>query len=112
MNSGSKHDHMRMNVRICTSSSLLLDHSVSADTGSESTASGLVYKESQSARIRRTIADYFRLYRSRKTMTKILTEESRQRIIIQCKKGVIPSQITKDLGITARHVRRLGVDSR
>ncbi len=41
-------------------------------------------------------------------MTKRLTEKSRQYIIRQRKKGVVSSQIARDLGITARHVRRLG----
>ena len=40
-------------------------------------------------------------------MTKRLTEKSRQYIIRQRKKGIASSQIAKDLGITARHVRRL-----
>ena len=51
------------------------------------------------SRIRRT-ADIFRLCRSQKTVTKRMTEEFRQ-----CKKGVIPSQIARDLDIIARHVR-------
>ncbi len=40
-------------------------------------------------------------------MKKILTEESRQYLVRQCKKGVASSKIAKDLNITARHVRRL-----
>ena len=55
----------------------------------------IVWKVSPS-RIRSTIDDYFRLYRSQKTMAKRLTEKFRQYIIKQCKKGVISFQITKD----------------
>ncbi len=40
-------------------------------------------------------------------MKKRLTEESRQYLIRQRKKGVAPSKMAKDLNITARHVRRL-----
>ena len=40
-------------------------------------------------------------------MTKRLTEESRQYVIRQRKKGVIPSQIAKDLGITAPLLHRM-----
>ena len=40
-------------------------------------------------------------------MKKRLTEESRQYLVRQCKKGIAPSRIAKDLNITARHVRRL-----
>ena len=40
-------------------------------------------------------------------MTKRLTEASRQYIVRQRKKGVPSSQIARELGITARHVRRL-----
>ncbi len=58
-------------------------------------------------RIKRTVADYFSLYRSRKSMTKRLTEESRQYLVRQRRKGSSSSQVARDLGITARHVRRL-----
>ena len=58
-------------------------------------------------RIKRTIVDYFRLYRSRKPMAKRLTEESRQYLIRQRKKGSPSSSIAADLGIAARYVRRL-----
>ena len=58
-------------------------------------------------RIRRTVSEYFRLYRSQRRMSKRVTEESRQYLARRKKKGVPASQIAKDLGITARHVRRL-----
>ena len=58
-------------------------------------------------RIKRTVADYFRLYRSRKPMSRRITEESRQYLVRKRRNGTPPSQIARDLGITARHVRRL-----
>ncbi len=64
-------------------------------------------RKASPSRISRTITDYFRLYRSRKAMAKRLTEKSRQHIIRQRKKGIVSTKIAKDLGITARHVRRL-----
>ncbi len=58
-------------------------------------------------RIKRTVSDYFRLYRSRKPMVKRLTDESRRYLVRQRKNGAAPSKVAADLGITARHVRRL-----
>ena len=40
-------------------------------------------------------------------MAKRLTDESRQYLVRQCRKGTSPSRVAGNLGITARHVRRL-----
>ena len=58
-------------------------------------------------RFKRPIADYFRLHRSRKPVPKRFSEEGRQHIIRNRRKGVPASRITRDLDVSARHVRRL-----
>ena len=58
-------------------------------------------------RIRRTVADYFRLRRSRKPVSKGLTEEAGKHPVRRLGKGVPAPDVAEDLGISIRHVRRL-----
>ncbi len=58
-------------------------------------------------RFRRPIADYFRLHRSRKPVPGGLSEDARQHIIRNRRKGVPASRIARDLNISARCVRML-----
>ncbi len=57
-------------------------------------------------KIRRTLKDYFRLYRS-KNVRKKLEEKSLRYIEKQRKKGVPAKQIARELGISDRYVRKI-----
>lgn len=57
-------------------------------------------------RIRRTVANYFGMRRSRKPVPKGLAEAG-QSLVRELGKGVSTPEVAKDLGIYTRHVQRL-----
>ena len=57
-------------------------------------------------KIRRSVKDYFVLYRSRKEVVKRLTADAIRYAIRQRKKGKSASAIASELGVMPRHVRR------
>ena len=59
------------------------------------------------SKIRRSVKDYFALYRSREEVVKRLTADAIRYAIRQRKKDKSASTIASELGVTPRHVRRL-----
>ena len=62
-------------------------------------------------KIKWTVKDYFVLHRSRKKIAKRLTAKAIRYAMGQLKKGKSPSAVAAEIGVTARHVRRLWVES-
>lgn len=59
------------------------------------------------AKIKRTIKEYYALYRSRKKMTKRLTAKVTRYAMKQLEKGRSVSEKAADLGVAPRHIRKL-----
>ncbi len=58
-------------------------------------------------KIRRTIADYFRLYRSDKDMTRKMSDKEIRYIVKGRNAGKSATSLARDMKVTPRHVRRI-----